>query len=73
MTPERRREIARMGGLAAHAKGTAHRYTIEEARAAGKLGGYKVSRDSAHMARIGSIGGKNIHARAAVRRAGKPT
>jgi general stress protein YciG len=32
-------EIARKGGKAAQAKGTAHRFTSEEARAAGKKGG----------------------------------
>jgi general stress protein YciG len=33
------REIARKGGKAAHAKGTAHEFTGEEARAAGRGGG----------------------------------
>lgn len=33
------REIARKGGKAAHAKGTAHQWTKDEAREAGKLGG----------------------------------
>lgn len=36
---ERRKEIASMGGKAAHALGTAHKYTSEEARAAGQKGG----------------------------------
>jgi uncharacterized protein len=36
MTPERQREIASLGGKSAHAKGTAHEFTSEEARAAGK-------------------------------------
>lgn len=35
MDPEKRREICSAGGRAAHAKGTAHKWTIEEARAAG--------------------------------------
>ena len=35
LSPERRREIAAMGGKAAAAKGTAHRWTSEAARAAG--------------------------------------
>jgi general stress protein YciG len=39
LTPERRAEIARQGGLAAHANGKAHRFTIEEAKAAGRKGG----------------------------------
>jgi general stress protein YciG len=33
------RAIARKGGVAAHARGTAHRYTSEEARIAGSKGG----------------------------------
>jgi uncharacterized protein len=33
------RAIARKGGAAAHAKGTAHRFTTEEARIAGRKGG----------------------------------
>lgn len=34
ITPERRREIASMGGKAAHAAGTAHKWNSETARAA---------------------------------------
>jgi uncharacterized protein len=33
------REIARKGGLAAHAEGAAHQFTPEEAREAGRKGG----------------------------------
>ena len=32
MSPERQKEIASKGGRAAHAKGTAHEWTPEEAR-----------------------------------------
>jgi uncharacterized protein len=39
MTKEKRREIASKGGRAAHLKGTAHEWTSEEARDAGRLGG----------------------------------
>jgi general stress protein YciG len=39
MDPLRQQEIARMGGKAAHAKGTAHEWSVEEARAAGRKGG----------------------------------
>jgi len=35
----KRREIARKGGQAAHARGTAHEFTPAEARAAGRKGG----------------------------------
>ena len=57
MSPERQREIASKGGRAAHAKGTAHEWTTEEAREAGRKGGEVVSRDRAHMAAIGREGG----------------
>lgn len=39
MSPEKQREIASLGGKAAHAKGTAHEFSAEEARNAGRLGG----------------------------------
>ena len=39
MSPEKRREIASKGGRAAHALGTAHKWTSEEAQAAGRKGG----------------------------------
>jgi len=39
LTDERKREIASMGGKAAHAKGTAHEWSIEQARAAVRKGG----------------------------------
>jgi len=43
MSPERQKEIASKGGRAAHAKGTAHEWTPDEARTAGRKGG-QVSR-----------------------------
>ncbi len=39
MSPDKQREIASKGGKAAHQKGTAHQFTSEEARAAGRKGG----------------------------------
>ncbi len=39
MDEERQREIASMGGKAAHEKGTAHEFDSEEAREAGRKGG----------------------------------
>lgn len=36
MSPEKKKEIAGMGGRAAHASGRAHQFSTEEARAAGK-------------------------------------
>ena len=41
MSRKKRQAIAAMGGRAAHAKGTAHKWTKEEARAAGSRGGKK--------------------------------
>ena len=35
MSPEKKREIASLGGRAAHASGRAHQFRTEEARAAG--------------------------------------
>jgi uncharacterized protein len=39
MDRDKVREIARLGGKAAHECGTAHEFTSEEARAAGRKGG----------------------------------
>jgi uncharacterized protein len=57
MDPNKQKEIASRGGKAAHAKGTAHEFTSEEARGAGRKGGLIVSRDRAHMVAIGREGG----------------
>ncbi len=59
MDSNRQREIASKGGRAAHAKGTAHEWTSDEARVAGRKGGEVVSRDRAHMAAIGREGGES--------------
>lgn len=56
-TPQRRQEIARAGGIAS-STGNGHKFSSEEARCAGKLGGTAISRDRAHMSRIGRLGGK---------------
>jgi len=58
MNREKQREIASKGGKAAHAKGTAHEFTPEEAREAGRKGGLAVSQNREHMAAIGREGGK---------------
>ena len=39
MTAEQVRELARRGGVAAHRIGTAHEFSSEEARIAGRKGG----------------------------------
>lgn len=43
LSPDRRKQIASLGGKAAHEKGVAHRWTAEDAKKAGKKGG-QVSR-----------------------------
>jgi hypothetical protein len=43
MSTDKQREIASKGGRAAHEKGTAHEWTADEARNAGRKGG-QVSR-----------------------------
>lgn len=58
MDPAKQREIASKGGQAAHRQGTAHQFTSEEAREAGRKGGEVVSRDREHMAKIGRKGGE---------------
>ncbi len=65
MAAEKQREIARKGGQAAHARGTAHEFTTDEARAAGRKGGERVSKDRGHMAQIGRLGGKTSAGRRA--------
>lgn len=67
MDPAKQKEIASKGGKAAHAKGTAHEFTSDEARVAGRKGGEAVSRDRAHMSAIGREGG---HSRGRARQAG---
>lgn len=58
MDREKQREIARKGGKAAHEKGTAHQFSSDEAREAGRKGGISVSQDREHMATIGREGGQ---------------
>jgi uncharacterized protein len=50
MSAEKKREIASKGGKAAHAMGTAHTWTSEEAQAAGRKGGSISRRPSKHGA-----------------------
>jgi hypothetical protein len=61
MDQDKQREIASKGGKAAHEKGTAHEFTSEEAREAGRKGGETVSKDREHMSQIGREGGKQSH------------
>lgn len=48
MDPARQREIASQGGRAAHEKGTAHEFSSEEAREAGRKGGMARSQNRAN-------------------------
>jgi uncharacterized protein len=41
---DRQREIASKGGIVAHARGTAHEWTVAEAKVAGRKGGLAVKR-----------------------------
>ena len=52
MDRARQREIASKGGKAAHQKGTAHEWTSEEARDAGRKGGI-----ASHRRRREQVGG----------------
>jgi general stress protein YciG len=58
MSPEKQREIAQRGGRAAHARGTAHEFSKEEARAAGRRGGEAVAKDRDYMSKIGRAGAR---------------
>jgi general stress protein YciG len=78
MDPAKQRAIASRGGKTAHFLGTAHKFTREQAREAGKKGGMAVSSDRAHMARIGRKGGEIVsqdraHMRAIGRKGGHVT
>ena len=53
MSREQVQEISRKGGIAAHANGTAHKFTKEEAREAGRKGGRR-SRSTAASAALAS-------------------
>ena len=54
MDPAKQREIASKGGKAAHQKGTAHEWTSEEAREAGRKGGM-----ASHRRKQGGDQGQN--------------
>lgn len=57
MDRSKQREIASKGGKAAHQKGTAHEWTSEEARNAGRKGGLAShARRRERLAQQGSVG-----------------
>jgi len=70
MSPEKQREIASKGGRAAHEKGTAHEWTADEARAAGRKGGQisRGGRGRLAVAEAPAAGG-NVDGAAATERA----
>jgi general stress protein YciG len=68
MDAAKQKAIASKGGKAAQRTGTAHRFTSQEAREAGRKGGVAASRDAAHMATIGRQGGRSSQ-----RRRGNPS
>lgn len=77
MDREKQRQIASKGGKAAHAKGSAHEFTSDQAREAGRKGGRAAhARGTAHKftsqeaQEAGRKGGLNSHRAAAARRAG---
>ena len=71
MDEHKQREIARKGGMAAHRKGTAHEFTTEEARFAGRKGGQQVSANRSHMIEIGRLGGRRSAERRRSRMSGQ--
>jgi general stress protein YciG len=65
MDRAKQREIASKGGKAAHQKGTAHEWTSEEARDAGRKGGI-----ASHQRRRGQTGGQSVEGAVAMDRSG---
>ena len=55
MDRTKQREIASKGGRMAHAYGTAHRWTSEEAREAGRKGGLVSSRTKQRAAELRQV------------------
>lgn len=56
MSKDKQRSIASKGGRAAHLKGTAHEWTAEEAKAAGRKGGLAVrARKQSEAGTVGTL------------------
>lgn len=60
MDRAKQREIASKGGKAAHQKGTAHEWTSEEAREAGRKGGMASHRRKQEQQQPGDVGGSEL-------------
>jgi len=58
MSREKQREIASKGGRAAHEKGTAHEWTPDEARAAGRKGGQSSRGGRGRLVPVGATEGE---------------
>ena len=56
MDPEKHRRLSSLGGLAAHRRGVAHKWTPAEAVRAGRKGGAKMAEDRARLAELGKKG-----------------
>jgi general stress protein YciG len=69
MSPEKQREIASKGGRAAHEKGTAHEWTADEARAAGRKGGQISRGGRGRLVAESPAAGGNVDGAAATERA----
>lgn len=61
MSPARRKEVARKGGLTAKAKGSAHKWSSADAAVAGARGGASTVAKYGchHMSEIGKKGGSS--------------
>ena len=68
MSPEKQREIASKGGRAAHQKGTAHEWTSEEARSAGRKGGQISRGGRGRLVEATDVIGVETHVRRTCRR-----
>ena len=53
---KKQREIASKGGKAAHARGTGHEWTPDEAREAGRRGGLRAAEIKAAKKRAAALG-----------------
>jgi hypothetical protein len=60
MSREKQREIASKGGRAAHEKGTAHEWTPDEARAAGRKGGQSSRGGRGRLVPVGATELQNL-------------
>ena len=70
MDRAKQREIASKGGKAAHQKGTAHEWTSEEAREAGRKGGMASHRRRKEMMDQGGTGTSSLETPQATERLG---